>query len=177
MGTILASEKKIFYEEDLKYKAAVSAAIGFKMGKMLNWLRTNSSFQFVQFKLNGPYPIGGANELRRDGKFIFPFDAEIFKTVLEVNSIGSSGTTELDAKVQTTKGGAYTSIYTVTPKVTTTATADEWITEGETLTGWTAPVLTTSPLNVAAGSAIKVDKIQSMTGAEDASLTIYFRSR
>lgn len=173
---LLSAVKALIYEEETKYKAGISQQLAQKMGKTNNFIlqRMHSEKNFF---LNGPYWVIADPQLSIDGLQIFEFDAEIFNVWMFNITPGTSGTTELDLKIATSSGGAFSSIFTTTPKITSAAAANSWVGVGGSGTGLTAPVLISSPVNVTAGSAIRIDKIQSMQGAENCGLLVHYRPR
>jgi hypothetical protein len=99
-----------------------------------------------------------------DGFWIAPNNIQITNVFIYAETIGSSGTTELDLKVKPFLSGAFTSIFLTTPKVASTASANSWCGQGDTVTGCTAPVMTSSPFAVAAKSALRLDLVTAMAG-------------
>lgn len=173
---VLGQIKKFIYEEDVKYKAGVSQAVGFKIGQMLNFLgvRLHSEKQFF---LNGKYGLIAGSQLGADGLAVFEFDCEIFNVWVFNLVAGTSGTTELDLKIATSPGGSFTSIFTTTPKITSAAAANSWIGVGGSVTGCTAPVLTGAAATITAGTAIRLDKIQAMSDAQNCGVLVHYRPR
>lgn len=117
-----------------------------------------------ELKLNGNYgnsaPINNV-----DGLWVAPADIRITNVYIYQDEAGSGGTTEIDLKVKPFGSGAFTSIFTTTPKVTSAAGSDEWCGIGDVVTGFTAPVLTSAPFVVPAKSAIRMDLITAQTGS------------
>jgi hypothetical protein len=99
-----------------------------------------------------------------DGFWIAPNNIQITNVFIYAETIGSSGTTALDLKVKPFLSGAFTSIFLTTPKVASTASANSWCGEGDSVTGCTAPVLSSSPFAVAAKSALRLDLVTAMAG-------------
>lgn len=168
--------KRYIDELEIKYRAAVSESTFTKIGAMINFLG-RKTHEKKDFFLNGPYAIGaGDNGL--DGLCIFEFDAEIFAVYMFNHVAGSSGTTELDVKKQTTSGGAYSTIFSTTPKITSAAGNYARVGTGETVSGCTAPVLTSTPLNVSAGEALRLDLISAQGGSpQNCGIIIHYRPR
>lgn len=173
---LLADEKNFIDTNETKYRAAVSEATAQKMGKMMNFIG-HRSHEIKEFFINGRY--GGASAQNGlDGLAIFQFDAEIFNIYIFGNVQGSGGTTELDIKHASDPGGAFTSIFSTTPKITSSASNFSWIGIGDTVSGCTAPVLTSSPdsYEVSAGDAIRIDLISAQTGnAENCGIIVHYR--
>jgi len=172
----LSAIKKFIQAEEVKYKAAISEVTARKMGQMMNFLGRRLH-ETKRFDLNGPYYVAADPQIGVDGLSGFEFDAEIFNIWIFNLVPGSSGTTELDLKRATTPGGTFTSIFSVTPKVSSAAAANTWCKIGDTVTGCTAPVLTSFPFNVNAGDVLRLDKLNSMPGAQNCGLLVHYRPR
>jgi hypothetical protein len=188
--SIITPDRKLIFFEASQFRGAVSEDMIQRQGAISN---QNALFQFdvLHYLCNGAYgdvttiPFTGL-----DGLYIFPFKMEIINVAIFSNIPGSSGTTELDAKLATSSGGTFTSIFSVTPKVASTASAfayalsyditlgtsnQIWTLNATPPTGVTVGQLTSVPLVVDAGDALRVDILGVMPGAENAGLIIYFR--
>lgn len=188
----LTAARRLIQEEETRYRAAVSEAVAQKMGQTMNFI-SKRQYDVKDFRLNGPYDIVAAPQFAVDGIYVFPFDVEIINLTIYNFVPGSSGTTELDLKRATSSGGSWSSIFSVTPKITSAATDPDGAyglsydivdgTLGQTWnlntpgTGVTMGQLTSAPFNVDKGDAIRVDKITHMTGAQNCGLLVYFRPR
>jgi len=117
------------------------------------------------FYLNGEYTMGAVPSLGVDGFTVFPFAAKIVNVFMFAEVAGTAGTTELDVLVKPFGSGAFTSIFTTTPKIAYNAAANTWIGVGDTVTNATAPVLSSSPFNVAAKTAMRCDLLAKQTGS------------
>jgi hypothetical protein len=115
---------------------------------------------FMPFRANGPY-IAGTFE---DGLFIAYAAITIVDVIVYNLTAGTGGTTEFDVRVATL-GGSFTSIFSTTPKITSSAAANVWIRSGQTVTGCTAPIFTSQPFSVSANQGIRVDLVTAMTGS------------
>lgn len=172
---LLSAVRRMIYEEQTKYKAGISESVAQYIGSSINFINLYQHSE-KQFFLNGPYGSVGAQTFV-DGLVIFNFNAEIFNVYMFNAVAGTSGTTELDLKIATTPGGSFTSIFTTTPKITSTAVAGAYIGVGNTVSGCTAPVLAASAATITAGTALRCDKIQSMLNAENTGLVVHYRPR
>lgn len=96
-------------------------------------------------------------------------------------SPGSSGITEGDIKYATTPAGPFTSIFTITPKATTTASANVFVdVSGQypATTGVTAPTLNTAITDVlAAGGVLRFDIPQGMVDGQTFKMTVVMQRR
>lgn len=122
-----------------------------------------SSQLTFDMKMNGL--IGGAPAQNAvDGFWVAPYNCQITNVFIYQEVAGSGGTTNLDLKVKPFLSGAFTSIFLTTPKVVPASGANAWGGVGDSVTGVTAPVLSSLPFAVAAKSAIRMDLLGSQTG-------------
>lgn len=170
---IVAPLKKFIQEAEVKYRAAVSESTWRKITGSINFINSYHH-ETKQFFLNGSYWIGTGDTFA-DGINVFEYDAEIINVWTFNVTNGTSGTTELDLKVKPKTGGSFTSIFSTTPKITTASAGFVHFGVGDTVTGCTAPVLST--VNVNAGDAVRIDIIQAMTDAQNCGLLIHYRPR
>lgn len=191
MGLLTLIRKGIFSEET-RFRAAVSESVAQKIGSAVNFINFRQ-FDEKSFRANGPYgdaavfPVIGL-----DGLYVLPFDAEIFGYFMYNEYPGTGGTTEFDVKLATTSGGTFTSIFSVTPKINSTASAETFclgyiVTETTTTqiytvnpsppTGVTVGTFTSVPFQVNAGDAIRVDVISGMPSAQNGGLVLLHRPR
>lgn len=128
------------------------------------------------FALDGDYwtANGGSFPANDQGaRFIAPFNLTITDVCLMNKVVGSSGTSEFQLKKSTSGTGTWTSIFSTTPKVTTTASGDAWICVGDTATGYTAPVLTGATM--LSKQALRLDIVTAMAGQpQDAYIIIKY---
>jgi len=130
----------------------------------------------VSFRINGNY--GGATLPTNafEGFDIIPDNANVTNVFMYNVVAGSGGTTEIDVKVKPFLSGAFTSIFTVTPKITAAAGANVWIGVGDTVAGATAPILGAAASGIVAKSALRADLIQKQTGSPENCGVIIFWS-
>lgn len=175
----ITEERKYIQEEETAYRAAVAESTMNRVGAAINFINKRQ-YDTKAFFLNGYYAKVTAPQTAADGFYIFPFDVEVFDAAIFNVVAGSSGTTELDVKVATASGGSFSSIFSTTPKIASSAGANAWVKVGGSGTGLTAPVLSggTGLFNINAGSAIRVDKMAVQSGTpENCGIIIYFRPR
>lgn len=162
--------------EETKFKASVSEYTARRMGELLNLFRSTVIFE-RQFSMNGLVSYF-VSKLAVDGIFVFPYDADIIDTIITGGpTAGAAGSNEFDVKLSAFPSGAWTSIYTTRPQMTSTAAAFASCGIGDTVTGCTAAVMTSAVIPVAKGDRMRMDPISAMGGAVDASLIIKFRPR
>lgn len=160
MAFILPARTLITYEE-VQFRAAVAESTWQKIGGLQNFL-AEKEYQEKPFYINGPYNIVATPQTFIDGMTFFQFDATILDAWMFVELNGSGGTTEIDIKYATTPGGSFSSIFSTTPKITSAAGGGVWIHVGSSVSGTTAPVLSTTSMD--AGWALRCDLLQAQTG-------------
>lgn len=177
MADVLAERKNIQIEET-SFRSANSESVMARLGAAINFVN-NRQHSEKQFFANGPYGVMASYpQLAVDGLVFFEFDAEIINVWAFNMEAGSSGTTELDLKLATASGGSFASIFSTTPKFTTSASNSAFVDavgKQAATTGVTAPVLST--VNVNAGDAIRLDIISAMTAAQNCGVVLHYRPR
>lgn len=163
--------------EEVRYRAAVSEGTFTRIGSSINHINT---FQYdtKSFFLNGDYAISVAigSTIGVDGLYVIPFNCEVFQVAMFNLVAGSSGTTTLDVKRATASGGAFTTIFSTTPKIQSTAGNNAYIRTGGAGVGLTAPILTTTPFQLSAGHALRLDIIGVQGGTpQNCGLILYMR--
>lgn len=113
------------------------------MGGSINFLLSRNAFEQI-YKINGNVRFFNT-KLSVDDLWIVPFDCTILDVIFYQKTPGTSGTTQVDITRATTPGGSFTSIFSTKPAVDSTAAARSWCAIGQTVTGFTAPVLVGSP--------------------------------
>lgn len=176
MATLVPDLKKFIVGLEIQSAAAVSEATWRKISGMINFIG-HRTHQEKNFYVNGPYSVVATPQTSVDGLTFFEFDAEIFNVWVYNITAGSGGTTELDIKIKPKSSGSFTSIFSTTPKITSAAASNIFFEVGDTGTGITAPVLTSNPLSVNRGDALRLDLIQAMTGGQNCGIVIHYRPR
>jgi len=173
--TDLSDERALIQTEETSFRFAVSESLAQKLGKSANFI-LNRNYQEKAFRINGGYNTLTLPFNQIDGYAFFQYNALILDAWLYVQTAGSGGTTELDIKLATSSGGAFSTIFSTTPKITSAAGNNKFIHVGSVIANTTAPVLSTT--NVDAGSAIRCDIIAAQTGTVDGcGLVIHYRPR
>lgn len=171
----LTDLRLLIQEEETQFRYGISESWAQKLGGSMNFMM-NRLHQEKQFFANGPYNIMTMPQTGVDGLTIMEFDALIINAWAFNLVAGSGSTTELDIKLATAPGGAFSSIFSTTPKFTSSAGSNAWIGVGETLSGATAPVLSTT--QVSTGDALRFDIITAMTGSpQNCGIVIHYRPR
>lgn len=75
------------------------------------------------FKANGNYQVGTGI----DGIFVLPWSAKISNVILSNEIAGTSGTTDVDVKIKPQGSGSFTSIFSTTPKLASSAGSNAWV--------------------------------------------------
>lgn len=178
MATLVTPARKLIYALGTQFRSAVSEELIQRIGAVSNFISLYQHSE-KQFFINGAYSNATVPALGIDGLAVFEFDAEIIDVWMFNLVAGSGGTTELDLKIATTPGGAFTSIFSTTPKITSGAGNNVWVgAPGGAYTppgGATAPVIST--INVDAYSAIRLDMLQTQTGGQNCGLIVHYRPR
>ncbi len=175
MSDVTAARKIIQYEET-EFRGAISEAMLQKFAATNNFhaLYQHSEKQFF---INGnplylPLPFAGV-----DGFTFFQFNAQLIDIWMFVQTCGSGGTFELDLKKATTPGGAFTSIFTTTPKIQAAAGSNVWVNIGSALANTTAPVLDSDEVD--ASDVLRCDIIQAQAGMafSGGGILVHYRPR
>lgn len=169
----ITAERKMIQQEETKPQAAVTESVLSRVGGGINFINTKH-YYIKEFVFNGRYNVIVPN-LSVDGTFTYPWAFEIVDVFVKIGGTnGSGGTSEVDLKWKPETSGAFASIFSTTPKWTSSAVADTAVRVGVTRTGFTAPVL--SKTTFAAYDILKLDLLQAVTGSpESFSVTIYTR--
>lgn len=179
MASLVPDLRKFIVGLEVKSAASVSEATWRKIAGMINFLG-HRTHQEKNFQINGNYgALQGLYPINAiDGFAFFEYDAEIFNVWVYGIVAGTAGITELDVKIKPKIGGAFTSIFSTTPKIAPSAGNNAFFEIGDIMTGVTAPVLNGGvPYNVNRGDAIRLDLISAMENAEHCGVVIHFRPR
>lgn len=160
--------------EEARYGAAGTESLMLRFGAMMNFLNLRH-IEVRGLFINGVYNAIVPN-LDIDGGIIFEYPVEIVNVYIKNRAAGSSGTTELDLKWKPQGSGTWTSIFTTTPKITSTAAAYEMCGVGQVATGFTAPVLAKTQFD--AHDMLRLDLVQAMAGLPTGcAIIIHYRPR
>lgn len=164
---ILSDVKKFIFSEEVDRNTGVAQSTWRKIGGAINFI-LHRTHEVKRFEINGAYgqlPPSQYPFLFVDGAHVFEFDAEIFNIwVVSFRSAAGSGQTEIDLKLAPAGSEVYTSILTTTAKIQPSSPLTTRFKIGDTGTGIVAPVMTSTPLNVSAGDAIRADLITALSG-------------
>lgn len=191
-GSIVPPLRKLIFIPGAQFRSAVSEELIQRLSETLN-LISMRQYDQKEYFLNGQYgTIGTVPQLGVDGLYVVPFNMEIINYSMFNLVPGVSGTTELDIKRATTSGGAFTSLFSVTPKISSAAAANtfflgytitdistgqSWAPNASPPTGVTIGTFTSIPLSLNAGDALRVDILNRMPSAQNCGLVVNFRPR
>lgn len=166
--------------EETQYAAAVSSSVAQRLGSGINFINL---YQHTDrsWVLNGNYGVSTGAQSGVDGAIPIWRDMEIIGFFMFNYVNGVSGTTEINI-MRHTASGPGSSIFTVTPKITTAAGNQafmmEWYDPAEILenpTGTTLPTFLSRNLNK--GDALTLDFVQRQSNAENLTITLAVRPR
>lgn len=174
---ILPDDQQNIYSEETKFRAAVSEATMQKVGSAINFINNKYLLQKM-FYLNGRYEkANGLPFLGVDGMDGYPYNIEVVDVMFFNNTALTSGTLELNIQYATSSGGAFTSIFTTTPKLTSAASnfAYVYASSPSTPTGMTKPVLTGTTVAIPARSAIRCSLVQKGVGGQNCGVIVFYK--
>lgn len=157
-------------QEEVKYKSAVSESTFTKIGGSINHINTyqNNIVDYGFLKAISPSGTPTYNQnfsvpLVISGIDPFVDACEIYKVALIHGTTGSSGTSEIDIEWAAHGSSTWASIFSTTPKVTSTASSNtSWVTGLSAPTGVTTPVL--SKTSFAVGDRLRCKIVTMMAG-------------
>lgn len=176
MATEIPPVRRNIFVEGARFLSAVSEELIQRLGSSINFIN-NFQHSEKQFFINGNTSVIALPYSAIDGQTFFQYDAEIIDVWMFVQFAGSGGTTELDIKRATSSGGAFSSIFTTTPKIQSAAGNFAYIHVGSAIPNTTAPVLALT--DVDAGDTLRCDIITSQTGpaVNGTGIVIHYKPR
>lgn len=158
----IVARRQMIQQEETKPQAAVTESVMSRVGAGINFINTRHIYQH-DWHLNQQYNIVPTPNNFLDGVISYPFPFEIlFVQMIAGADVGTGGITELDVKWKPEIGGTFQSIFSTTPKFNNTVTPGDSIRNGQSATGWTAPVLDKTIF--AAWDVLRLDLLQAVTG-------------
>lgn len=172
----LAESRNIMQAEEVRYRGAIAESLLTRMGAVMNFISKRQHDKRDLFA-NGRYNIMSIYpQLGVDGLVVFEFPVEIINLYIWNGVSGVSGTTELDIKWKPQASGSYASVFSTTPKIAPAAASFQVAGVGDSITGFTAPVLSKTLFN--AKDVLRMDILQVMTGnVEGCGIIIHYRPR
>lgn len=163
--------------EETQYKAAVSEAVGQKIGGAINFINTYITQKFY-FGVSGPFDSLTLPYTDFGYQEVFPFDAEIVNVYCRYGVAGTSGTSEIDIEWAADNSGTWASIFSTTPKVAHNA-ADNGVFDADgvstTPANCTQPVLSKTTFD--AGDKLRCILESAAVAADGFILVIEWRPR
>jgi hypothetical protein len=149
-------------EQEVQFKAGVSEYTARRLASNVNFLFDYHIFDHA-FKINGPMgPFSGKNGV--DGPFVFEHDATIIDVIIYRNEAGSGGNFQVDIKQSTFPSGAWTSILSTQPVISSSAAAFTTCGVGDSVSGCTAPVISGGFTFVSNKTRLRMDVISTESG-------------
>ena len=137
----LTPQRNMIQVEECSPNAGITQGMLSRVGQVANFINTRQ-LDSHQFNLNGNYGFAGIPFNLGDGYISYPYAFEIVEIqIFSGDAIGSSGTTEVDVKWKPQSSGVFQSIFTTTPKISSTASTYTQASIGYTPTGFVSPVL------------------------------------
>lgn len=169
--------KKVFMQvEQLETRKPVSEFTMQGIGANINFL-LDSYIPFYKFTINGLYRAA-IGHTGIDGPMILHFDGEIVNAVIYNNELGTSGSTIIDCELSQDNGATWTSIFSTLPAIDYTATTYAYCGVGETVTGCTAPVLTSPTVPFSKNNALRITLVDGqLQMPKTCGLIVYFQPR
>lgn len=152
--------------EETKFKAAASEYTMERFGKLVNFLEAALQVN-VEWKLNGSVSAF-VNIPGVDGTWTAPINCAISDIIVDNGRVaGISGTTEFNIEVSRDNGATWTTILTTRPHIVPAAIAFASCGTGQTVTGFTAAVMSTTPFALNAGDKVRLIVTSAMGAATD----------
>jgi hypothetical protein len=174
MGTEITAENARMYEEDVRYGAAVSEAVGYKLGGLMNYIA--DKFSYYDFGVVGAnydtlsaYPYTFSNQQE-----VIDLDATIYRIEVTNDVAGTSGTTEFRIEKQVGGVGGWTNIFSVNCSILHSASdALAFTTEDAAPTGVTLPVVSTA--GILKGDRLRFVLVSAAAGASNLKVKVVTR--
>lgn len=174
MGTEITAENARMYEEDVKYGAAVSEAVGYKLGGLLNYIA--DKFSYYEFGVVGanydtlsayPYTFSDQQE-------VIDLNATIYRIEVVNDISGTSGNTEFRIERQIAGVGGWSNIFSQNCIIAhNAADALAFTTEDAAPSNVTLPVVSTSTL--LQGDRLRFVLVSAAAGAQNLKVKVITR--
>jgi hypothetical protein len=179
-------------DEEVKYRASVSEATLSRVASSVNFINyyQYKHFEFGYLKALSNSGSPTYNQYTPPATISdvepFPSNSQIVAIVLQHNVSGSGGTSELDIQWSTENSGTWASIFSTTPKATSSAPSDSqfdttyddatssWVSIATTPAGCTIPVLSKTMFN--AGDRLRCRAVSHQAGTPNGfTMRIFYR--
>lgn len=174
MGTEIDAENSRIYQEDVKYGAAVSEAVMFKIGALANYIA--DKFSYYDFGVVGAsyddlssYPYTFSDSIE-----VVDLDATIYRIEVTNDVSGTAGTTEFKIERQVAGVGAWSNIFSVNCSIVHTASdALAFRSDEAAPSGVTLPTLSTT--SILQGDRLRFVLVSAATGAQNLKVKVITR--
>jgi len=139
----------------------------------------DTSIYIAEWKLNGPIKLF-SGQTYVDGIFTFPesYNWEIFDVALYGGTMGSSGSTTLNILKASYGSSSYVSIFSTQGSISSAAGNGVSVHEGDSVSGCTAPILTTKPFPIVAKDKLRMDVSAVQDGSpRNFGIRVYYKAR
>lgn len=138
-----------------------------------SWVPAGASaslaYTYVTFTANGIYDI----DTFIDGQRPIGEALKVYNVFVTNGLTGSSGTVQVDIKYAASQTSpSWATIFSTLPAFTSSAVSGTWCGVGDTVTGFTAPVLSPSPFVMSNKGALRMDIIANGVGFADLTVTV-----
>lgn len=174
--TQISPERILLQTEETNFRAAVAQSLMNRVGATTNFINLYQA-NMREFMVNGAYGLSAVVPFFGvEGIVRFPFNWELVDLYIYTGeSTSGSGTTELDVKWKPFASGSYASIFSTTPKFTSSAATFQTCGIGQTVTGFTAPVLSKTDFD--AYDQLRLDLLTKVSAGFSCGIGITFRPR
>jgi hypothetical protein len=163
----LPGTKLYVQTEAVLTREPVSEALAQTIGGSVNFLLSRNYVE-REWSVNGGYAYF-TGQTALDTVWTVPtgFNATIADVVVGHKLVGTGGTTTINIERSTDNGSTWSTIFSTAPSIASNAANYAWCGIGQTVTGFTAPVLIGSPaaFNVSAGDGFRMSITSAMTGS------------
>lgn len=179
--TDISPLKKKIQSEEVLAQSSVSSGTANKLGASVNFA-LDSNLYHARWQLNGIYGSSTGSQLLVDGGMILPRNYTIVGFYMQIDAVGTGGTTQIDIRRQQASGSAGSSIFTIKPSMTTAAGNLSKLyvkfNPSSTVhnpTGSTVPTLAIN--NLDDGDSLFLDFVTRQSGADSLTVTLILNPR
>lgn len=177
----IAPVKSQIQNEEATYPAAASSSFATRVGSSINFINLYQHIE-RQWVLNGKYGASTGSQINVDGVIPILFNMTIVGFCMFNAVAGASGTTEIDIQRRINSGASSSSIFSVTPKITSAAGNGAYMIKqyGPDLVldnpaGTTLPTFSVLDLN--AGDVLHLNFVTRQSGAESLTISLFMKPR
>ncbi len=122
---IVSPARKLIFEEETRYQAAVSESTFQKLAATHNFISTQQ-YTTKRWNLNGNYSLLTLPANGIDGPEAFLYNAEIIGIYVACFTVGSGGSTTFDIQYKA-PAGSWTSIFSTLPSIPSSSGSDSYL--------------------------------------------------